>query len=297
MFMREKKMIYKIRIFCLLFFCFLAGFGQLVSAQEKPTSDAPSTPKGLVAGKAISLAKPVYPPEARARRIGAQVRVRITVDESGNVISAKAETGDPLFHKFAEEAALKSKLSPTTLDGVPIKVKATLTFNFVRPPDWESIGSTLAAIEMGIPGVSYGNRIADFLGEELQEEANEYDLLTKDETTDGKAIRATKLINSIRGKLEGLQPIDDWFFRLGLTKSRLAAFSTKTNGEADFQSHLTELTDLYNSIPPGIPTERTDALYKSIQISLKSPLTKEDRKTIVNLLVESYNEVRRKQPQ
>jgi hypothetical protein len=54
---------------------------------------------------------------------------------------------------------------------------------------------------------------------------------------------------------------------------------------------LAKLTDLYNSAPAGVPTERIEALNKSAQISQKSPLTKKDRKTIVNLLVESYNAV------
>lgn len=288
-------MLYKSKTSCLLYLFLLACFSQFNLAQEKPGTDTTSVQKGIVKSKATYLAKPVYPPTARALRIGAQVNVRITIDKNGDVISAKAETGDSLFHKYAEEAALKSKFTPTTMDGVPIKVNASLTFNFTRPPDWESIGVTLANIEMGI--ASIGNyQIKDLIGEGLQEEAKEYDLLTRSESMDGKPIRATKLIDSIQSKLERLHPIDAWYFRLGLIKSRLSNFATKTDGEAAFHSHLKKLTDLYNSTPSEIPTERLEALNKAIQISLKPSLTMEDRKIIVNLLIESYNQIKGRQP-
>jgi TonB family protein len=287
---KGEKMIDQIKRLGLWSLLFLACVNHHTFAQEKSTPD--ETPSQKVAGgEPISLAKPTYPPLARALRIGGQVLVKVIIDESGNVISATAETGHPLLHKAAEEAALKSKISPVLIDGVPVKATARITFNFVGPADWEAIASGLATIEMGKPQVSYGLKASEFTGEGLQEEAKEYDLLTKDITTDGKAIRATKLIKSIQSKLEALQPIDAWYFRLGLTKTRLREYAERPGGEADFQSHLPELMVLYNSVPGGIPGERVEALSKAIQISLKAPLTKEDRKGIVDLLIESYNRV------
>jgi outer membrane biosynthesis protein TonB len=94
---KGKIMIRKTKTSCLLFFSFLAFFSHHILAQEKPSSDRTSGQKRVVAPKAISLAKPVYPSVARALRMGAQVIVRITIDETGNVVSAKAETGDPLL--------------------------------------------------------------------------------------------------------------------------------------------------------------------------------------------------------
>lgn len=81
-------------------------------------------------GKAKSLPQPAYPPAARA--IGAQgvVTVQITVDETGNVISAKAVDGNPLLRQAAVAAAWKAKFDPTKLSDVPVKVTGIITYNF-----------------------------------------------------------------------------------------------------------------------------------------------------------------------
>ena len=55
------------------------------------------------------LVKPAYPPEAREQRIRGTVRVKVLVDEKGNVVRACAVEGDEIFWEAAEGAALKSK--------------------------------------------------------------------------------------------------------------------------------------------------------------------------------------------
>lgn len=88
---------------------------------------------GVVNGKATSLPKPVYPEEARKLRIAGTVGVRVLIDERGNVISAKAETGvDNLpLRTASEKAAMQAKFSPTTLNGEPVKVSGIINYNFV----------------------------------------------------------------------------------------------------------------------------------------------------------------------
>ena len=56
--------------------------------------------------------------------------VEVTVDEQGNVISARALSGHPLLKDAATNAAKGWKFSPTMLTGVPVKVIGTITFNF-----------------------------------------------------------------------------------------------------------------------------------------------------------------------
>ena len=83
-------------------------------------------------GKAISLPTPVY--SAAARAVGAKgtVTVQITVDEKGNVISAKALDGNPMLRPAAVEAAWKARFKPTTLSNVPVKVTGLISYHFNR---------------------------------------------------------------------------------------------------------------------------------------------------------------------
>jgi protein TonB len=96
---------------------------------EKP---APKTISGgVVNGKATNLVKPPYPAAARAVRASGAVNVQVTIDESGNVISASAVSGHPLLRAAAVQAARSSKFSPTMLSGQAVKVTGVIVYNFV----------------------------------------------------------------------------------------------------------------------------------------------------------------------
>lgn len=86
---------------------------------------------GVLNGKATDLPKPTYPPAARAVRASGAVSVQVTVDESGNVVSANAVSGHPLLRASAVEAARSAKFSPTLLGGKPVKVTGIIVYNFV----------------------------------------------------------------------------------------------------------------------------------------------------------------------
>jgi len=85
---------------------------------------------GILNGKAVSLPQPVYPPIARAARAAGPVAVEVLVDESGEVISAKAVRGHPLLQQSAVEAARRAKFPPTRLSGRPVKVSGFVTYDF-----------------------------------------------------------------------------------------------------------------------------------------------------------------------
>jgi TonB family protein len=106
-----------------------------VLGKPSPTS-SPGMPRapisgGVLNGKAISLPKPAYPAVARAARASGTVVVQVTVDEEGNVISARAVSGHPLLQASATSAARQAKFSPTKLAGQPVKVTGVITYNFV----------------------------------------------------------------------------------------------------------------------------------------------------------------------
>jgi TonB family protein len=81
---------------------------------------------------AIRSVKPVYPAEARAALIEEWVMVEVTVDETGNVISARPVKGHSMLKDEAVEAARGWKFNPAKLKGRPAKVVGTLEFNFIQ---------------------------------------------------------------------------------------------------------------------------------------------------------------------
>jgi TonB family protein len=86
---------------------------------------------GVLNGRVSNKPPPHYP--LLAKRSGAQgtVIVQVAVDESGNVITAKAISGHPLLRGASEDAAKNAKFTPTLLCGRPVKVTGVITYNFV----------------------------------------------------------------------------------------------------------------------------------------------------------------------
>jgi len=84
--------------------------------------------RGIVNGKAVSLPKPNYPQEAKDFCASGLVEVEVLIGQDGNVIEAKAISGDELLHASAVEAA---KLAKFTTGHLAVKVKGILIYNFV----------------------------------------------------------------------------------------------------------------------------------------------------------------------
>lgn len=85
---------------------------------------------GALNDNVVKRIQPPYPPIAAASRIEGAVVVEVTVDESGNVVDAKALTGHALLTDAAVRAAQLWEFSPFKVDGQPVKVVGTLTFTF-----------------------------------------------------------------------------------------------------------------------------------------------------------------------
>jgi TonB family protein len=97
---------------------------------EKATPHAPIS-GGVLNGKAIYLAKPAYPPSARAAHASGSVTVQVLIDENGKVLTAHAVSGHPLLQASAISAARASKFTPTKLSGQQVKVSGVIVYNFV----------------------------------------------------------------------------------------------------------------------------------------------------------------------
>ncbi|HEX9959938.1 MAG TPA: energy transducer TonB [Pyrinomonadaceae bacterium] len=117
-----------------LLFTFILLFGTINVFAQTENAQPKQISAGIVNGKATSLPKPAYPAAAGAVRASGVVNVEVTIDENGNVISAKAVSGHPLLQSAAVAAARQAKFKPTLLAGQPVKVLGVVVYNFVAPP-------------------------------------------------------------------------------------------------------------------------------------------------------------------
>lgn len=87
----------------------------------------------ILNGRAISLPRPAYPEGARERRLSGRVIVKVTIDETGQVISAKDMCGGPPYlSESSVAAAYTARFTPTKLSGKPVRVYGVIQYNFVN---------------------------------------------------------------------------------------------------------------------------------------------------------------------
>jgi TonB family protein len=79
---------------------------------------------------AVRRAEPLYPAMAKAARVGGSVTVEVTIDEEGDVLSARCLSGHPLLIDVSLAAARGWKFNPTERDGTPVKVIGEIVFTF-----------------------------------------------------------------------------------------------------------------------------------------------------------------------
>lgn len=164
------------KVFHVLFFILSLGLASASAQTPAPKSVS----KGVVNGNAVSLPKPAYPAAAKAVNASGTVSVQVTIDENGNVISAKAVSGHPLLQAAAVEAARQAKFRPTLLEGQPVKVTGIIVYNFVSPMTLTQIGYELAFAEKSM---SLKNSVAASVNASLPAE-------WKEEKADLKALSA-----------------------------------------------------------------------------------------------------------
>jgi hypothetical protein len=78
----------------------------------------------------VSAAKPIYRLKAKQGGASGLVQVEILIGENGDVLTAKARTGNKLLWDEAEAAALASKFNRPTLDGRPARATGFLVYRF-----------------------------------------------------------------------------------------------------------------------------------------------------------------------
>ena len=82
-------------------------------------------------GRAKKLATPLFPSSYKSyRRETIEIKVRVIIDETGKVISAKGVSGNEKFFPYAESAAKDSKFEPSLICGKPSKISGFIVYNF-----------------------------------------------------------------------------------------------------------------------------------------------------------------------
>lgn len=99
-------------------------------AVAAPMPALPRKASVTIPGEAVRRVQPNYPPSARSARQGGAVSVEIIINESGDVVSARAVSGSDLLRDAAVSAAKGWKFKPSLRDGKPVKSTSTITFNF-----------------------------------------------------------------------------------------------------------------------------------------------------------------------
>lgn len=95
--------------------------------------------------KALYLPTPFYPGEAKRDSADGKIYVQVTIDEKGNVASARSNDGHFALRKISEETALVSKFRAATIDGQPAKSEGWLIYNFeIAKSNWIKTGYDLA---------------------------------------------------------------------------------------------------------------------------------------------------------
>ncbi len=96
-------------------------------------------PKVVLIGKAIKLSKPPsISCNCRFSNVKgiSSVIIQVEIDEQGNVNKAVAISGHPIFRQTTEQAARKSKFSPTLISGEAVKAKAFIIYRFIIVDKW-----------------------------------------------------------------------------------------------------------------------------------------------------------------
>jgi protein TonB len=105
--------------------------------QSQPNSAQPQSPQkrvrvsqGVLQGMIVSRVQPRYPKDAKKQRIQGPVVMQAIIGTNGDVIDLRLVSGHPLLAPAAMDAVKQWKYRPYMLNGTPIEVETTITFNF-----------------------------------------------------------------------------------------------------------------------------------------------------------------------
>ena len=99
--------------------------------KKRPLNNSVSN-EGIINGKAIHLPTPYYTQALRSQGLSGPIAVRVTISETGQVLSARAVCGNFDLIKLIKSAVFRARFTPTLKDGRPIKVTGIIIYNFEK---------------------------------------------------------------------------------------------------------------------------------------------------------------------
>jgi protein TonB len=99
----------------------------------KPVLQTLNISQGVSQGLLTKKVQPIYPANALRMHVEGAVELQATIGKSGNIVSVKTLTGDPVLARAAKEAVLQWKYKPYLLNGEPVEIQTQVTVNFKLP--------------------------------------------------------------------------------------------------------------------------------------------------------------------
>lgn len=84
----------------------------------------------VIKSRSVKRVMPVYPLEARRRRIEGTVKVTVNIDRHGDIVSAEAKTSRPFIGSAALVAVRSWRFVPMMVAGHATASEITIEFNF-----------------------------------------------------------------------------------------------------------------------------------------------------------------------
>jgi TonB family protein len=113
------------------------GFGKDAIVVDSSLSVKPELPSILSQGVSGGLLErkvlPIYPIEARSKRLQGPVVLQAVIDEAGNVRDLRTVSGDSILARSAMDAVRQWRYQPYRLNGQPVKTSTQITVNFTLP--------------------------------------------------------------------------------------------------------------------------------------------------------------------
>ena len=99
----------------------------LALAQDKPMRIGGNV---MQANLITPVVKPIYPPEAKQKRVEGTVRLEVTIDKDGHVSQIAIVSGPAELTQSATDAVRQWSYKPTLLNGEPVEVQTTVDVNY-----------------------------------------------------------------------------------------------------------------------------------------------------------------------
>ena len=124
-----------------LIITFIVLFGSAFGSSGVTSGGGSTNPQGSVKPKPARRVRrnphcprewTAYPPLTERDCFGCPVAVEVAISENGNVISARAISGDLLLRQASVFAAKQEKFPPKVISGQPVKYTEKVSYKLVR---------------------------------------------------------------------------------------------------------------------------------------------------------------------